>query len=228
MSNTCIERQETNQWVRVGKTRKESSTCPTTQVPISVAKKPENFRIGKIYFYGEETQILMNFVVILKDGSQKALKILIDTGAQANLIKRDLIPESVLTPAISPLTLVAANGTMLGGGTSVGELLLSFKQVQEEVLLPDKVQYKVEFYVADIHLDAILGFPWLKANGLGFFPHYRALAREHPSQVLLYGISPKDFRRVSRPAKTQTCEIDTTPGLIPKLSKREKKREKGN
>jgi hypothetical protein len=46
------------------------------------------------------------------------------------------------------------------------------------------------FSDAHIHKDAILGFPWLKEQKLGLFPHLCALAFEHPKQELLRSSGP--------------------------------------
>ena len=41
-----------------------------------------------------------------------------------------------------------------------------------------------EFYTADIRLDGIISYPWLKENRLGVFPHMGALAAEDPFVLL--------------------------------------------
>ena len=49
-------------------------------------------------------------------GEPMNLKSLIDSGAEANLVRRDLFPKSVLKPTPNPLTLVTANGEQMDGG----------------------------------------------------------------------------------------------------------------
>ena len=44
---------------------------------------------------------------------------------------------------------------------------------------------QIEFYVADIQVDAILSHPWLLENKLGVFPHLKALAQGGSGMVLL-------------------------------------------
>ena len=45
-----------------------------------------------------------------------------------------------------------------------------------------------EFYSADIHVDAIISFPWMMKNRLGVFPHLRALVDLGPPICHLYGV----------------------------------------
>lgn len=49
------------------------------------------------------------------------------------------------------------------------------------------VQMEGEFYTADIKVDAILSYPWLRDNQLGVFPDLGALAMRDPF-VLLRGM----------------------------------------
>ena len=52
----------------------------------------------------------------LPDGSEQEVKVLIDTGAQANLIRKGLISEGCLKEASQRLNLRTANGQKLEGG----------------------------------------------------------------------------------------------------------------
>ncbi len=59
------------------------------------------------------------------------------------------------------------------------------------------VFFSGEFYGADIEVDAIFSYPWMRENGIGVFPHRDALAKDHSRFGLLYAWrenqSPKAF-----------------------------------
>ncbi len=52
----------------------------------------------------------------MEGGEKRNLKILIDTGAEANLIRTRLVPKRYTRPAHKILELVAVNGQVLQGG----------------------------------------------------------------------------------------------------------------
>ena len=43
-------------------------------------------------------------------------------------------------------------------------------------------------YEADINVDMILSYPWMRENKVGIFPHHKALVVDEPRLMLLYGI----------------------------------------
>ena len=73
-------------------------------------------------------QLTLLIEVELPDGNFQNLKILIDTGAEANLIRKGLLPSHLFAVAKEPLIFVAANGQRLGGGSRVIPLNLYFQQ----------------------------------------------------------------------------------------------------
>jgi hypothetical protein len=114
------------------------------------------------------------------------LEILVDTGAQANLIRSDLVPSALFQKAKKPVRLVTANNSVLAGGDKVVTLNLCFQKV-EGVPSPEPLVQPAEFYAAKIDVDAILSYPWLRANHMGVFPHHDSLATDYPVFALLYG-----------------------------------------
>ena len=53
------------------------------------------------------------------------------------------------------------------------------------------------FYEAEIHVDAILSYPWMVEHKIAVFPHKRALALDLPVLTLLYGL-PESLRGKKR------------------------------
>ena len=113
---------------------------------------------------------------------------MIDTGAQANLIRKDLIPDKFFKEVSERLNLRTANGQIMEGGTRDVDLTLGFRRVMRGELLSDLDYRAASFYEADIRVDAIISYPWLEKNGIGIFPHLKALAVLELEFTLLFGL----------------------------------------
>ena len=75
------------------------------------------YNIGKGYDYGVEgTHLTQNLTVTFRNRDTRSLKVLIDTGAQVNLINQKLVPAHCSKYSPHPVTLLAANGQRLEGG----------------------------------------------------------------------------------------------------------------
>ena len=150
-----------------------------------------SFHVSSLRFRNNELQLVMLISVCLADNTERKLKVLIDTGAQANLIRIGLAPENMLSVSNDPLCLRMANGQRLEGGRRVVSTCLGFRQVVRGEILPSLFQRPCEFYEADIMVDAIISFPWLVSHNIGVFPHLKALAILEPQFSLLLGVTPK-------------------------------------
>ena len=93
------------------------------------------------------------------NGESQILRVLIDTGAQANLIRRGVVDDHLMYPARNPLFLRTANGQVLEGGRRVTKMALKFRQVVDGYTLPNSLVLNAEFHEADIRVDAILSYP---------------------------------------------------------------------
>ena len=60
-------------------------------------------------------QLMLRVDTTMNNGEIKTLDILIDTGAEANLVRTGLVPRHLTTIARTRLNLVTANGQTLGG-----------------------------------------------------------------------------------------------------------------
>ena len=135
--------------------------------------------------------MVLDMDVELPNGDFLPLKILVDTGAQVNLVRRDLVPRQDWRPAPNPVRLITANNSILRGGDKVVELGLNFNVVEDGFVQPQPMSFKGDFYGAEIDFDAILSYPWLRENSVGVFPHRDALARDWPYFGLLYAWKEK-------------------------------------
>ena len=61
-----------------------------------------------------------------------------------------------------------------------------------------KEKFEARFHVADIEVDAILFYPWLKSQQIGVFPHLDTLAKIHPEQKVLTPRSKRTLHQVTK------------------------------
>ena len=115
--------------------------------------------------------------------------VLVDTGAEANIVKLGKLPRHLVYAAPKALKFVTASGQRLRGGDTCIDLNLEFMQEVDGKILPEVLRIRTTFFEADIRVDAILSYPWMAQNQLGVFPHLQAMALEKPRLTLLHGIS---------------------------------------
>ncbi len=75
-----------------------------------------------------ELQLSLELKTILEGVERSNLKILIDTGAEENLIRTGLVPKRYTHPAHKVLELVAVNGQVLLGWKNNCDMKIHFKQ----------------------------------------------------------------------------------------------------
>lgn len=110
--------------------------------------------------------------------------LLVDTGAQANLVRRGVLPERLFAPAERPLSLSTACGQAMDGGQR--EVQLQKGMRKEDLNDEDGGIWWGEgfFHDADITVDAIVGWPWLKPKGIVVVTAHNCLARLPGSREL--------------------------------------------
>ena len=175
----------------------EREVGETIQIPPHQLKERNSFFVGAISFEEEEMQLIMAIVVSLQNNEKRVFKILIDTGAQINLIRKDMVPEWMFTDAPEKINLRTVSGQRLAGGERQVDLMLGFRQVLQGETMPDLRWEPATFYEADIRVDAILSHPWMVETKIGVFPHLRAMAVSEPEITLLMGL-PKKRRTTKR------------------------------
>ena len=75
-----------------------------------------------------ELQLVLELKTELEGGERRNLKVLVDTGAEANLIFTGLVPKRFTSPAHKVLELVAFNGQVLQGGKTTADVKVYFTQ----------------------------------------------------------------------------------------------------
>ena len=145
---------------------------------ISFATSFQKIRKGVVQKIGDHCQLLMHLPNTTPGGWKAKLKVLLDTGGEVSIIRRDVIPLSAFYPAKHPLTFTTANGGALQGGKRCVTLKVAFHKRKNGVVLPETIVKEAEFYEGDIKVDAILGYDWLRDNRIGVYPHASRLALE--------------------------------------------------
>ena len=104
----------------------------TVYVPSRCLQKVDKASKKKLFDTADDLQLLMPILVQCPGGTQKLMNVLVDTGAQVNLIPEGRIASEFLEPAAEPVRLPAANNQSIRGGDMVVPLTMSFTQLCRE------------------------------------------------------------------------------------------------
>ena len=117
---SVLDKSKKTEWCMVQSRKKESrknALQPDSHgitLPNRITREHQ-YNLGKVSRSGENLQLLMKLEAEMVNGERQAIRVLIDTGAQANLIRRGLLEEHLMYAARTPLTLTTANGQRLEG-----------------------------------------------------------------------------------------------------------------
>lgn len=110
-------------------------------------------------------------------GRKYHLKVLIDTGAEVNVIKRGLLPPECIRQNKSPINMTAADATTLIGGQTGVSGVIAFAGTEHDTKVWTELRCPAHFYEANIAAQAILSYGWIASqnfvinsgrHGLGF------------------------------------------------------------
>ena len=110
-----------------------------------------------------EKQLLLSMPIKF-GGVWKSVKILIDTGAQADLIRMGFCSQ-FLNPSDNPINLRMVDGTPLQGGKLSIMLRMEFS-LEIPVGKNSSWSFNSEYYEAEIGVDIILSYPTMRKMGL--------------------------------------------------------------
>ena len=164
----------------------------------------------------QDTELILELEAFLENGTTRKIKALVDTGAQANLVRQGLVPSHLTRTAKQPLQLIAANGQVISGGQKEAKLTFKFATTASEVPQPQVDEISAWFHIADIGVDAILLYPWLQQTQFGVFAHLNSLVKAHPQQVLMRPLSTscekdKSHQRHAHPKGQKSHERNINP-----------------
>jgi len=195
--------------------------CPMREVQVQpwhhLSGRP--FRMGKVENRGGALQLMVEVIISVGD-CQRKIRALIETGAQANLIRGNIFPDEFWENSKQPLALTTVNGEILSGGRREVQTKITFHVEPEEELdegTPNTTwSTLVTFYDGAISCDAILGYGWLAEQRLDVLPRRDALQLHDPPRWILVG---QEASRPENPSLTQEeAEIwpRAPPSKIPK------------
>jgi hypothetical protein len=91
-------------------------------------RNPDNLIVDSIRASGGNLKLTMDIFARLPSGRGQVLRVLIDTGAEANLVKEGLLPKGEFTQAEKRLHFTTANGQPLRGGDTIVNVDLLFRK----------------------------------------------------------------------------------------------------
>lgn len=103
---------------------------------------------------------------------------LVDTGAEANLIKKSLLPPECFSPSARPLRFRAANHTQVLGGTHETGVTLKVPGTEVDTGLSATLDLPIVCYDADIGADMLLSYRWLATVAATVCPRKHGLLVE--------------------------------------------------
>ena len=122
-------------------------------------------------------QLLLQIPCITPSGFRTVLDVLVDTGAQANLVRRGLFSNLEFRPSLNLISMVTAGGVPLEGGREEVKITMVFSSTVSGGSGRDRIWMEsANFYDASITVDVIVGYPWLRSFWIGLLPHLDALA----------------------------------------------------
>ena len=117
---------------------------------------------------------------------------LVDTGAEVNLVRRGLFSEDDVEPARSPVFLETVNGEPIAGGDKT--LTLTFDLFAQDCGTDASYWHSIsdDFYLSDITCDVIISHDLLLEKALVPVPHRKCLLWERPDGWTWLFAHPRD------------------------------------
>ena len=119
------------------------------QIPRHMLSDVGIFVTGRVRNCDNAMQLIMKIQTELPNGQVEFLNVLVDTGAEANLVKIGKMPRHLVYPPPKPLNFVTASGQRLRGGDTRIDLTLEFMQRVNEKYLPDLLR-KTSMFMNEI------------------------------------------------------------------------------
>ena len=174
---------------------------PNTSIPIPKLVKEKRSP-------NTHSKLVIPVSVFFPDGSQKKMRALVDTGADVCLIKKDLVDKEFLQPAKYPISLGAANSTLLTGGKFDVLVELGIQSVEVNENKPIEIRRPMLAYEAHMKHDIILSYSWLAENDGLVNPKRHGVLFKNEKMCEMFWVA-------GLPAPHRTSEIITlSPDLL--------------
>ena len=100
-------------------------------------------------------------VAEFEDGTKVDLLVLLDTGAEVNIIKKSLVPSGVSRMSHKPIRFVMASSEVMAGGERESFSQLSIRGRATDTSSDAEAILPITWYEADIAADAIVSLAWM-------------------------------------------------------------------
>ena len=111
---------------------------------------------------------------------EKTVTVLVDTGAQVNLVNRGIFKEDAFEVAKKEVELRSIAGEKIQGGERVATIKVALEAKDWKTSKQWQQYLGGEFYLADIGVDMVVGWPLLHGHQLAVVPHRQQLLWEYP------------------------------------------------
>ena len=117
----------------------------------------------RVFTIRNKKPMFLRLEVRFANKGMKVVEFLIDTGAEVNLIRSDLVPQSCATEPSRFIRLVAANRERMVGGDQACQVEVSLyaEELGRETPQLTEEKFPAELFMADIQVDGILSYNWL-------------------------------------------------------------------
>ena len=159
----------------------------------------------------KELRLILDVFIEFAPLNTRKISVLVDTGAQVNLIRRGITFPQFLIPVKRPLKIAMASQAIMAGGEREVYCLLTLMGKEIDVGEDRTLEVPTIFYEADIGVDAILSYEWLAMYDFVVNPNRHALMKKIQQTGDLIVIPGK---RVSRLEVASTTRVDT-PNVVP-------------
>ena len=140
--------------------------------------------------------IVAGSLLVVGWGVKVPLKILVDTGAEGNIIRKGLVPSRYLQTPPKPITFVTASAAVMEGGSKRAFGHLHLPGITRPCGDPAQAVLEGSFYEADIKVDAILSLPFMAEYGIDIRTKENGIMVKRTEEVIwVKGIKDPDKGR---------------------------------
>ena len=190
------------------------------KIPTRLLESPNRFQVGAVMSFAPHTlQLLLRLPCVLPSGFRTVLDVLIDTGAQANLVRRGLFSNLEFCHSTNPISMITAGGVPLEGGREEVKVIMIFTASTPGGSGRTRTwKESAQFFDAAIAVEMIVGYPWLRSRHIGILPHLDALAmfdRDGLTTRILRSPSPTNS---VKPFGSAVNSVEISKSQIPRTS----------
>ena len=158
------------------------------------------------------TRLLVQAHLVVPGLPPIPLIILVDTGSEVNLVRRELLARDYFRIALRPMRFLAANQTTLTGGRMELAGTLEFDGVDPDSRERRVLSLPIVGYDADIQVDMIVSFEWLASVKADIIPQKNGLMVHNPTHGVVWIGGLRDSAGPGQPfPRVQAIDVNKEP-----------------